>query len=284
MEHFNWYPGHMKKATDQIRKSLKLVDLVAEVIDARIPLSSRNPVIDTLLEKTPHLLLLNKKDLADPRESDRWEEFYRSLGMEVLKIDSLHGNITRDIEEASRHLLQDVFHKRQEKNIENTKMRMMIVGIPNVGKSTLINRIANRRVTQVGNRPGVTKQNQWIKTKGDFELLDTPGILWPKFEDKKTGLHLALLGSIKDEIMDVQDLAFELIKILQKSYPQVILNRYGVDPEGKGTLEIMDEIALKRGAILRGHEVDYQRVSSMLLDEFRKGALGRITLETVDHV
>lgn len=282
MDHINWFPGHMKKATDSIKKSLKLVDLVAEIVDLRIPESSRNPVIDTIIGNKPHLLILNKKDLADPRENDRWTDEFIKRGYEVLKVDSLHDNITKELEKAGRRALSEKFMKDKEKNIENDRIRMMIVGIPNVGKSTLINRVANKRITKVGNKPGVTRQNQWIKTEGNFELLDTPGILWPKFEDPKTGLHLAFIGSIKDEIMDRQDLAFELLKVLQKQDPKILEDRYGISTENKTTLEIMEDIAMKRGAIMKGREVDYERIASILLDEFRKGIMGRITLEKAE--
>lgn len=282
MDHINWFPGHMKKATDSIKKSLKLVDLVAEIVDLRIPESSRNPVIDTIIGNKPHLLILNKKDLADPRENDRWTDEFIKRGYEVLKVDSLHDNITKELEKAGRRALSEKFKKDKEKNIENDRIRMMIVGIPNVGKSTLINRVANKRITKVGNKPGVTRQNQWIKTEGNFELLDTPGILWPKFEDPKTGLHLAFIGSIKDEIMDRQDLAFELLKVLHQQDPKILEDRYGITAEGKTTLEVMEDIAVKRGAIMRGQEIDYERIAIIILDEFRKGVMGRITLEKVE--
>lgn len=282
MDHINWFPGHMKKATDSIKKSLKLVDLVAEIVDLRIPESSRNPVIDTIIGNKPHLLILNKKDLADPRENDRWTDEFIKRGYEVLKVDSLHDNITKELEKAGRRALSEKFKKDKEKNIENDRIRMMIVGIPNVGKSTLINRVANKRITKVGNKPGVTRQNQWIKTEGNFELLDTPGILWPKFEDPKTGLHLAFIGSIKDEIMDRQDLAFELLKVLHQQDPKILEDRYGITAEGKTTLEVMEDIAVKRGAIMRGQEIDYERIATIILDEFRKGVMGRITLEKAE--
>ncbi|MDO5649828.1 MAG: ribosome biogenesis GTPase YlqF [Gallicola sp.] len=285
MDHINWFPGHMKKATDSIKKSLKLVDLVAEIVDLRIPVSSRNPVIDKIIGSKPHLIILNKKDLADPRENDRWAEEFHKKGYEVLRTDSLHDNVTKELEKAGRRALAEKFKKDREKNIENDRIRMMIVGIPNVGKSTLINRVANKRITRVGNKPGVTRQNQWIKTDGNFELLDTPGILWPKFEEPKTGLHLAFIGSIKDEIMDKQDLAFELLKVLEKQDPKILEERYNIVTEGKTTLEIMEDIAVKRGAIMRGQEIDYERIATIILDEFRKGVMGRITLEKVeDHV
>lgn len=282
MDHINWFPGHMKKATDSIKKSLKLVDLVAEIVDLRIPESSRNPVIDTIIGNKPHLMILNKKDLADPRENDRWTDYFIRRGYEVLKVDSLHENITKDLEKAGRRALAEKFKKDKEKNIENDRIRMMIVGIPNVGKSTLINRVANKRITKVGNKPGVTRQNQWIKTEGNFELLDTPGILWPKFEDPKTGLHLAFIGSIKDEIMDRQDLAFELLKVLLSQDPKILEDRYEISTEGRTTLEVMEDIAVKRGAIMRGQEIDYERIAIIILDEFRKGVMGRITLEKVE--
>ena len=210
----NWYPGHMKKTMDNIKSSLKLVDVVLEIVDARIPIASRNPLLDEVLGDKPRVVLLNKMDLANEAMNKKWLEYFKAKGYEAILIDSVKGTNLNKIESTSRALLTEKFKKLEEKNLNLKRVRAMIVGIPNVGKSTLINRIANRRSAKVGNRPGVTRQNQWIKTGKDFELLDTPGVLWPKFESEEIGLDLAFTGAIKDEIMDTETLAFKLIEKL----------------------------------------------------------------------
>lgn len=283
MDHINWFPGHMKKATDSIKKSLKLVDLVAEIVDLRIPVSSRNPVIDTIIGQKPHLMILNKKDLADPRENDRWTDEFSKRGHEVLCVDSLHDNVTKELEKAGRRALKEKFKKDREKNIENDRIRMMIVGIPNVGKSTLINRVANKRITRVGNKPGVTRQNQWINTGNQMELLDTPGVLWPKFEGDE-GLNLAFTGAIKDEILDIDTLSLKLIEKLNSIDKSILEDRYNIDSDGKEPLEIMEDIGRSRGCLLRGGLIDYEKVSSIIMNEFRSGRLGKITLEPVNEI
>ncbi|WP_099203625.1 ribosome biogenesis GTPase YlqF [Miniphocaeibacter massiliensis] len=280
----NWYPGHMKKTIDSLKSSLKLVDIVAELIDSRIPIASRNPLIDEILENKPRIILLNKKDLSNQEENSKWVEYFKSKGHETVMINSMTGQGVENIEKACKKQLKDKFEKNKEKNIKSNRIRLMIVGIPNVGKSTLINRLANKKSAKVGNRPGVTKNNQWIKTKGNIELLDTPGVLWPKFEDKLTGLNLAYTGAIKDEIMDVENLAFSLIETLQKIDENILSNRYGIETSERPTIDIMDDIALKRGAILKGREIDYTKTANIILDEFRKGVLGQITLEKVEDI
>ncbi len=280
----NWYPGHMKKTIDSLKSSLKLVDVVAELVDSRIPISSRNPLIDEILDDKPRIILMNKMDLSDENENKKWMEYFKKEGHETVMINSVTGYGVKNIEKACRSQLKEKFEKNKEKNILSDKIRLMIVGIPNVGKSTLINRLAKKKSAKVGNRPGVTRHNQWIKTSGNMELLDTPGVLWPKFEDKLTGLNLAYTGAIKDEIMDVDNLAFSLIETLQKIDPKILSNRYNIDTDNKATLEIMDEIALRRGAILKGNEIDYTKTANIILDEFRKGVLGKITLEKVEDI
>lgn len=278
----NWYPGHMKKTMDNIKSSLKLVDVVLEIVDARIPIASRNPLLDEVVGDKPRVVLLNKMDLGDENRNKEWLYYFKSKGYEALLIDSVKGTNLNKIENISRQLLTEKFKKLEEKNLDLKRVRAMIVGIPNVGKSTLINRIAKRKSAKVGNRPGVTRQNQWIKTGKDFELLDTPGVLWPKFESEEIGLDLAFTGAIKDEIMDVETLAFKLIEKLNHIDKNIIENRYKIETTGLTTLEIMESIGKKRGCLIKGGDFDYEKISNIVLDEFRKGVLGRITLEGPD--
>ena len=278
----NWYPGHMKKTMDNIKSSLKLVDVVLEIVDARIPIASRNPLLDEVLGDKPRVVLLNKMDLANEPMNKKWLEYFKAMVIQAILIDSVKGTNLNKIERTSRQLLTEKFKKLEEKNLNLKRVRAMIVGVPNVGKSTLINRIANRRSAKVGNRPGVTRQNQWIKTGKDFELLDTPGVLWPKFESEEIGLDLAFTGAIKDEIMDTETLAFKLIEKLNHIDKGIIETRYKIETEGLSTLEIMEAIGQKRGCLIRGGEFDYEKISNIVLDEFRKGVLGRITLEGPD--
>ena len=276
----NWYPGHMKKTMDNIRASLKLVDIVGEIIDARIPISSKNPVIDDVLKDKPRIMILNKSDMANENETRKWLNYYRSKGYGAVVIDALHSKGLDKIYPLAKEMLADKFKKLEEKNLSSKTIRMMIVGIPNVGKSTFINTVSKRKSAKIGDRPGVTKQVQWIKTKNDLELLDTPGVLWPKFEDEQTGLHLAFTGAIKDEIMDRETLALKLIEKLKNIAPSSLEERYRLsDIEAMSGIEIMDEIGKNRGALMRGGFIDYEKVSGIILDEFRKGTLGRITLE-----
>lgn len=278
----NWYPGHMKKTMDNIKSSLKLVDVVLEIVDARIPIASRNPLLDEVVGDKPRVVLLNKMDLGDENKNKEWLYYFKNKGYEALLIDSVKGTNLNKIENISRQLLTEKFKKLEEKNLDLKRVRAMIVGIPNVGKSTLINRIAKRKSAKVGNRPGVTRQNQWIKTGKDFELLDTPGVLWPKFESEEIGLDLAFTGAIKDEIMDVETLAFKLIEKLNHIDKDIIENRYKIETTGLSTLEIMELMGKKRGCLIKGGDFDYEKISNIVLDEFRKGVLGRITLEGPD--
>lgn len=279
----NWYPGHMKKTIDNIKASLKLVDIVGEIIDSRIPISSKNPVIDKILENKPRIMILNKSDMANEGETRKWQSHYESLGYGVITIDALHSKGLDKIYSTAKDLLSEKFKKLEEKNLQSKTIRMMIVGIPNVGKSTFINNIAKRKSAKIGDRPGVTKQVQWIKTNNDLELLDTPGVLWPKFEDERTGLNLAFTGAIKDEIMDIENLAFKFIQTLNSIDKNILKNRYDLkDEDFEETITTMDKIAIRRGAILKKGEIDYFKVSTLILDDFRKVKLGRITLETTD--
>lgn len=281
----NWYPGHMKKTMDNIRASLKLVDIVGEIIDSRIPISSKNPVIDDVLKDKPRIMILNKSDMADENETKKWLSYYRKKGYGAVVVDALHSKGLDKIYSVSKEMLADKFKKLEEKNLSAKTIRMMIVGIPNVGKSTFINSISKRKSAKIGDRPGVTKQVQWIKTKNDLELLDTPGVLWPKFEDERIGLHLAFTGAIKDEIMDIENLAFRFIDELNKRDVNILKSRYNLSEDSyEDTLYLMDEIGRNRGAILKKNEIDYFKVANLVLDDFRKVKLGRITLETVEDI
>ena len=281
----NWYPGHMKKTMDNIRSSLKLVDIVGEIIDARIPISSKNPVIDDVLKDKPRIMILNKSDMADENETKKWLSYYRKQGYGAVVVDAIHSKGLDKIYSVAKEMLADKFKKLEEKNLSAKTIRMMIVGIPNVGKSTFINSISKRKSAKIGDRPGVTKQVQWIKTKNDLELLDTPGVLWPKFEDERIGLHLAFTGAIKDEIMDIENLAFRFIDELNKKDVNILKNRYNLSEDSyEETIFLMDEIGRTRGAILKKNEIDYFKVANLVFDDFRKVKLGRITLETVEDI
>lgn len=281
----NWYPGHMKKTMDNIRASLKLVDIVGEIIDARIPISSKNPVIDDVLKDKPRIMILNKSDMADENETKKWLSYYRKQGYGAVVVDALHSKGLDKIYSVAKEMLADKFKKLEEKNLSAKTIRMMIVGIPNVGKSTFINSISKRKSAKIGDRPGVTKQVQWIKTKNDLELLDTPGVLWPKFEDERIGLHLAFTGAIKDEIMDIENLAFRFINELNKKDVNILKNRYNLSEDSyEETIFLMDEIGRNRGAVLKKNEIDYFKVANLVFDDFRKVKLGRITLETVEDI
>jgi ribosome biogenesis GTPase A len=276
-KNINWYPGHMKKTRELIEANLKLVDIVIEVVDARIPMSSRNPIIDQLVGSKQRIIVLNKSDLSDSVANNQWTEKFKSQGNIVLNMNCMMGQGVKQLFK----ILTDIQNKKNEGQIRKKTLRMMVVGVPNVGKSSLINRMTGKRSTQTGDRPGVTKGKQWLTLQNGMQLLDTPGILWPKFEDPEVGLNLAFCGSIKDEILDVADLALELIRVLQKDYPELLKNRYKLEELSEDTLENMENIALKRGFILSGKRIDYERCGKTVLDEFRSGTIGNITLERV---
>lgn len=275
----NWYPGHMKKTRESIEKNLKLVDVVFELIDARIPISSQNPVIDSIVQNKPRVIILNKSDLSDPEVNRQWQEYFNLKGIPSILFDSLSGKGIDKLLNISKEVTKERRENNERKGIINTTTRAMILGIPNVGKSTLINTLSGRKGAKTGNRPGVTRTNQWIKLKGSLELLDTPGILWPKFEDEKVGLNLAFTGAIKDEILDVETLCLRFLEILIGRFPNMLSERYNIEIDEKTTLEVMEEIGSKRGCIIKKGEIDYTKVSNIILDEFRKGIIGRITLE-----
>ena len=275
IENINWYPGHMKKTRELIAENLKMVDIVIEVIDARIPISSRNPIIDELVKTKKRIIILNKSDLSDGKANAQWSDYFKKQGSMVLAMNCMSGGGVNQLYKILNRL-QD---EKNEGQIRKKPLRMMIVGVPNVGKSSLINRMTGKKSAKTGDRPGVTKGKQWLGLENGMQLLDTPGILWPKFEDPEVGLNLAFCGSIKDEILDVATLALELIKVLQKDYPQLLKDRYKLDEIEEDALTNMENIALKRGFILPGKRIDYERCGKTVLDEFRSGKIGNITLE-----
>ena len=275
----NWYPGHMKKTKEDIEKNLKQVDIVLEIIDARIPESSRNPMLDDILKDKPRMIIMNKSDLADPKENQRWINRFKNDGIIALSMNSKEKINVGKIYDMAREILADKFKKYEEKEIENPIIRMMIVGVPNSGKSTFINNVAQRKGARVGNRPGVTQTKQWIKTNSNLQLLDTPGVLWPKFDDR-TGLHLSYTNAIKDEILNIEDLTLYFLRELAESYPENLKERYGVDPSMEA-IDIYEAIAKRRGAIIAGGDFDYTRTATIILNDFRTGKLGRITLEKI---
>ncbi|KNF08789.1 ribosome biogenesis GTPase A [Gottschalkia purinilytica] len=275
----NWYPGHMKKTRELLQSSLKLVDIVIELLDSRIPISSKNPDIDKIVNNKPRVVVMNKSDLSSEAGNKAWEEYYKKQNVPVVFINAINNMGTEKIIKKINNVLEEKMKQKQKKGIKSTSVRAMIVGVPNVGKSTLINSLAGRKGAKTGNRPGVTKGKQWIKLKGDIELLDTPGILWPKFDDENVALKLAFTGAIRDEILDTETLALKLIEKLHSIDKSLIENRYDIETSEKTPLEIMESIAEKRMCILKGGEVDYTRVSNLILDEFRKGVMGRITLD-----
>lgn len=277
IDNINWYPGHMKKTRELIKENLKLVDLVIEVLDARIPISSRNPIIDELVGSKSRVIALNKTDIASDKETKRWREYFANEGSTPVAINAQSGSGVSNL----LKLLERIENQLSEGKMRQKPLRMMIVGVPNVGKSSLINRLTGRKSAQIGNKPGVTKGKQWLKLKNGMELLDTPGILWPKFEDNRVGIYLAFCGSIKDEILDLPTLALELIKVLRRDYPNLLLERYKLDDSclEYEDLELLDEICRRRGYILPGKRIDYDRAGKAILDDFRSGKIGRITLE-----
>lgn len=274
-----WYPGHMTKAKRMMQEDIKLIDIVIELVDARIPLSSKNPDIDELAKNKYRLILLNKSDLADDAVTAKWEKYYSDKGFFVAKINARDGAGMKSINGIVQGACREKIERDRKRGIINRPIRAMIVGIPNVGKSTFINSYARKACTKVGNKPGVTKGKQWIRLGKNIELLDTPGILWPKFDDELVGLRLAYIGSINDEILNVTDIAVELIKFLRANYCNTLTQRYNIE----GTddpVQVIAQIAEKRQCIKKGGELDYDKAAALLMDDFRSGKLGRITLET----
>lgn len=276
-----WYPGHMTKAKRAMQEDVKLVDLLIEVVDARVPISSRNPDIDNLGKNKARLILLNKADLASETGNAAWEKWFVSQGYFVVKADSRSQAQLKKVSAAVQEACKEKIERDRRRGILNRPVRAMVVGIPNVGKSTFINSFAGKACVKTGNKPGVTKGNQWIRLNKSLELLDTPGLLWPKFEDAAVGLHLAMIGSINDQILDKEELALELIRFLVVKYPDILKDKYDVEEDGLAALE---KIAGARACLLKGGAYDYAKASSLLLDDYRSGRLGRVTLEYPSEV
>ncbi len=276
--HFQWYPGHMTKAKRMMQENIKLIDLVIELVDARIPLSSRNPDIDELGKNKARLVLLNKADLAEDKWNDAWAEYFKKKGFSVVKVNSRKGGGIKSIQGVIREACAEKIERDRKRGILNRPVRAMVVGIPNVGKSTFINALAGKACAKTGNKPGVTKGKQWIRLNKQVELLDTPGILWPKFEDQEVGLKLAFIGSIKDEVLQTEELAAELIHFLRTAYPEVLADKYNIEMD-EDDYVVLNHIAKSRNCIVRGNELDTEKAALLLLDDFRNGKLGRLTLE-----
>ncbi len=282
--HINWYPGHMKKTKEMVQNNLKLVDVVIELLDARRPLSSKNPEIDKLAHNKPRVVVLNKSDLSDRAKLNKWISYYQSKGIKAIPVDTLKGSGVNKIVEECKNVTKEKMDALKEKGRKERAIRVMIVGVPNVGKSSLINKLTGRKSTQTGDRPGVTKGKQWVRLKGNLELLDTPGILWPKFEDQKIALNLAFTRAIKDEILDIDTLGLKFIEKMSEIEPEKLKARYKLDSLGQEPLETMEMIGRKRGFILGRNELDYTRIAKTVLNEFREGKLGQITLEVPEDI
>jgi len=274
-----WYPGHMTKTRRQIEADIKQVDAVCEIVDARIPMSSRNPDIDSICGTKPRIIVLNRMDLADPNATKRWAAYFKNEGMAVIATDCKTRRGIADFTPAARLACKEKLERDAARGM-NRPLRVMVVGIPNVGKSTLINQISGRKGAKAENRPGVTRGKQWVTVDSSLQLLDTPGILWPKFEDPNVGMMLAYTGAVKDGIMDLEELACKLMELLHKYYPQALRERYKVEaPQGTPGWELVEMAGRKRGYLISGGEVNTERMSKVLLDEFRGGKLGKFTLE-----
>lgn len=275
---YQWYPGHMTKAKRMMQENIKLIDLIIEVVDARIPRSSRNPDIDELGKNKARLILLNKADLADERENEKWAQYFQEKGYYTVKLNAKSGTGIKNVLPAIMESCQEKLERDRKRGIKNRPVRAMVVGIPNVGKSTFINAFAGKACTKTGNKPGVTKGKQWIRINKNVELLDTPGILWPKFEDQSVGAKLAMVGSIKDEILNLEELSLELLGCLHEFYKGLLEKRYELT-ESDDRLSMLTQIAENRKCIQKGNELDYLKAANIFLEEFRNGKIGRITLE-----
>ena len=291
---YQWYPGHMTKAKRMMEENIKLIDLVIEIVDARIPISSRNPDIDSLAVNKARIILLNKADLADDYVTNKWIAYFNSKNIYCLKLNSRNNSGIKQVNGLIMTACADKIERNKQRGILNRPIRAMVVGIPNVGKSTFINSYAGKASAKTGNKPGVTKGKQWIKLNKNVELLDTPGILWPKFDNQEVGKRLAMIGSMNDEILNVEELAIDTIKYIYSEYSDNVIERYGLDkektaasydenainPDNSVALYIMEQAAVKRGCIKKGNNIDYEKISNIILDDFRSGRLGRISLET----
>lgn len=292
----NWFPGHMAKTRKQITDDLKLVDLVIEILDARIPISSQNPEMKQITQNKKKIIVLNKCDLADDNENKKWMEFFIKQNYKVVLVDSNTGKGVNEVIRQTQAIMSDELKKLADKGRIGRKIRVMIVGIPNVGKSSFINRIAKKSSAEVGNKPGVTKQKQWIRINDDIELMDTPGVLWPKFQNEDVALNLAFTGTIKDDVLEITEIAYSLTKYLLENYRENLVERYSLEEqrineilnqeqeENQNIYEIMQLIGRKRGAVISGGNIDDEKTSKIILDDFRSGKLGKITLEKVEKI
>lgn len=284
MQNLQWYPGHMAKTRRLIEENLKLIDVVVEILDARIPFSGRNPHFDDIIKNKPRLLVLNKSDLADKNRTKQWIEWYASQGLKVIPISCTTGMGINTVLAQARSLIQDKIDREKEKG-RNRTLKIMMVGIPNVGKSSLINRLIGKASTKTGDKPGVTRGKQWLRIKGDAELLDTPGILAPKFDDQAVAMRLAYTGAIKDEIMNTELLAYSLCDYLRDNYSAELCTRYKLDTvDGLEGYEILENVGKKRGFVISGGEIDMERAANMILDELRSAKIGNITLEVPNDI
>ena len=275
-----WFPGHMAKTRRLIKESLPLVDGVTEIIDARIPISSSNPELEELINGKPRIVLLNKCDLADRNATNQWVDYYKNKGIKAIPVDCRTGKGLNNYIVAVREVLKDVIKKNEDRGMPGKALRIMVVGIPNTGKSSFINRMAGSAKAKVSDKAGVTKHNQWFPIGNGIELLDTPGVLWPKFDDPKVGDRLAFIGSVKDEILDAETLAIRLLEVMKIDYADRLSERYKIlDFQDKEAWEVLEMIGKKRGMMIKGGDIDYERASVMLLDEYRGGKLGAISLE-----
>lgn len=279
VQNIQWFPGHMTKTRRLIEADLKMVDAVAEITDARIPQSSRNPILDELVGNKPRIMIMNKCDVADEKATEKWKRYYEKRGICVIVCDCRSGKGINRFLPTVKRLLNDLIERRKSRGMIGKALRLMVVGIPNVGKSSFINRMANSRKTKVGDRPGVTRGKQWVSIDKDVELLDMPGILWPKFDDKDIAQKLAFTGAVKDEVVDTAELAKSLGELLLRDYPELVKARYKI----AGESDILIEIAQKRGMLISGGEPDIERAAATLLDEFRGGKIGQITLDDVPN-
>ena len=279
---YQWYPGHMTKARRAMQEDIKLIDLVIELLDARVPFSSRNPDIDKLAAGKARMVLLNKADLADEAETRKWAQMFEDMGIHVVKIDARNKGTLKQVQAAQQEACKEKIERDRRRGILNRPIRTMVVGIPNVGKSTFINSFAGKACAKTGNKPGVTKGKQWIRLNKNVELLDTPGILWPRFENQEVGQRLAMIGSMNDEVLNLDELALDTIKFLLKEYPGNLKERYGVEEEAEA-LQVMEAIAARRGCVKQGGITDYEKTAGIVLDDFRSGRTGRITLEVPEE-
>lgn len=279
-----WFPGHMAKARRQVTEKLRLVDIIFELVDARIPQSSRNPMIDEIIQHKPRIVLLNKADMADKERTKEWINYFKKQGIQALAINSHAGVGMKEITALAKVVLAEKFDRMKAKGIRPRAIRAMIVGIPNAGKSTLINRLAKKNIAKTGNTPGVTKAQQWIKVGKEMELLDTPGILWPKFEDQEVGLKLALTGAIKDTILNLQDIAIFGLRFLEKEYPERLKERYDLDTIPEDTVELFDKIGTFRGALSGGGMIDYDKVTELIIRDIRSEKFGPLTFEKTEDM